>query len=164
MYLTYCIHTLTHNLTILNYLPSKKEAWQRLKEDMKHFMLEYKNYDNLTAVGSKKEIKKLQNGYYYKVSNKYPTRASIYERSSLIRKGYIYNTTDVKIQKILSCGVLENCTNESPFVAQSPNHDTKQVIPMPNNRCRVQFMHELKIILDKRRVSLTGSEETDEEC
>lgn len=163
MYLTYCLHTLTHNLTILNCQGSKKEAWASLKDDAQRFMIEYKNYHNLNTLGSSSELKTLPNGYYYKVSNKYPNRASIYEKVTNVIKGYLYNTNEVKIQKILICGILELPVEmvQHEYPAEPVYAKCIQAKTVPKSQYQIQFMHELKIFLEKRRVSVDGPETSD---
>ena len=159
MHLTYCLHTNTHNLTILNCQDSIKGAWASLKEDMQRYMSEHKNCYNLTSLNSCAELKSLPNGYYYKVSNKYPNRASVYEKSTSIAKGYIYNTTAVKMQKILICGVLELPLEivQHEYPAESKYAKVIPAITRPKTQYQIQFMHELKVYLDKRRLSIDGS-------
>lgn len=164
MYITYCLNTQTFNLLNLNCYRTLKEAKNNLQNDTQNFLLEHKNYSNpLTKINNTTDLKNLSNGFYYKLSNKYANRASVYEKTTSTIRGYIWNTPDIKIQKLFIVGLLEVSNNEQQShkyeqdnTEMNFSNRTISGKTMQKSAIQIKFMRELQVFLDKRRLSIDG--------
>lgn len=188
MYGTFCLHHETLNLTIQSTYNSRLEANSNLKKDARNFMKSYKGISSIKSIFKKKNLleETISDGLYFKVSNKYPNRISIYEKESKIDKGFVYNTNKINLKKIMVFFVIEIPLKEENKIIEkgfNKNHDNDEEyshLEIVNKKVErtsvkttnvnlnetenlqhgihVKFVEELKTYLAKRRNSITGKQ------
>lgn len=160
-YAVVSIHPQTLHISHRSFHENHQDAVRALKEEVTDYITNYKKYQTVIYINNKNEMNNHKDTkYFLKVSNKYPNRISIYERSNIINHGYIYNTTKTKIEKIKVFYVVEmNLPNsiETNVIVADDNMNwvnniqksTKQANII--NGMKVNLVEELKKSLKDRR-------------
>ena len=107
MYLLYSVHPKTLNITPRGGSVTYDDATQALQKQVQDYLTIYKGQKNLVYVNNKQEIRDGSTKYCLKISNKFPNKISIYERKETTNKGYVYNTVDVEVEKIMVFSFME---------------------------------------------------------
>ena len=162
MYLIYNLHLKTLNLTPKSIYANRQEALDNFRNDANQFMSNYNSCYNIIYILKKKELDNLNDGYYLKISNKYPNRITVYDKSTSIQPGYVYNSNEIKIQKIMIFSILE--ISDTLFSGDESNIQDNICIKSSSNYnlqhgLHVKFIEELKFYLEKRRKSILGKME-----
>src|SRR3972149_12009354 len=105
-YATYYIHTQSLSMNIRDFYKKYETAIKRLKVDAEEFIKTNKNIEKIEFINKKIDITAKTNGYYLKMSNKYPNRINIYEKSSK-NVGYIFNSYVIDVKKIFVFSLIE---------------------------------------------------------
>jgi len=169
-YAVVSIHPQTLHISHRSFHENHQDAVKALKEEVTDYITNYKKYQTVIYINNKSEMSNHKDTkYFLKISNKYPNRISIYERSKVINPGYIYNTTNTKIEKIKVFYVVEmNIPSSSDtvlrtIVADDNMHwvnNIQQSSKQANilNSMRVDLVEELKKSLVQRRTKFNTSE------
>lgn len=160
-YAVVSIHPQTLHISHRSFHENHQDAVKALKDEVSDYITNYKKYQTVIYINNKNEMNNHKDtNFFLKISNKYPNRISIYERNKVINQGYLYNTTQTKIEKIKVFYVVEinisNSTNSNIVVADDNMHwvsnlqkTTKQANIV--NGMRVNLVEELKKSLKDRR-------------
>jgi hypothetical protein len=105
MYATYNIHIITNNLEFLQVFPSRQEAVDHLRKDAETHLSRFRGMARW--ITNKKELMNSPDGYYLKISQKHVNRVHAYEKKTIVKKGYIYNSEIKRIDPIYSYSVIE---------------------------------------------------------
>lgn len=142
------IHPKTLSVNIRDYYLKYDTALKHLKTDVQDFIKSTKNVDTVKYINKKVELQNSDNGYYLKMSNKYPNRISVYEKTSR-DVGYVFSSIVVDINKILVFGLLDLSTAPDEMVFDTnANNVSKTVSP----KMEVVYLTELKERLKGRRI------------
>jgi len=162
------IHPQTLHISHRSFHENHQDAVKALKEEVTDYITNYKKYQTVIYINNKSEMNNHKDTkYFLKISNKYPNRISIYERTKIIDAGYIYNSTKTKIEKIKVFYVVEmnipSSSQNTVIVADDNMHwvnniqkNSKQANIL--NSMRVDLVEELKKSLSQRRIKFNSSE------
>lgn len=143
-YTIYYIHPETLSVNFRNFYESYDQAIKNLKYEAKEYIKMNKNVSEVEFTNKKKDINEKKNGYYLKMSNKYPNRISIYERTTK-DVGYLMSNIIVLIKKVLVFSLVE-MSSIPDTVNFSVNEVKKMIIP----EIKLLFLDELKEKLKNR--------------
>ena len=105
-YAIYYIHPQSLSVNIRDFYNKYETAVKRLKLDVEEYIKANKNVDKVDFVNKKKDINLKEDGYYLKISNKYPNRITIYEKTSKL-------LAKVKVSGGGRCNVTHACFNNT---------------------------------------------------
>jgi hypothetical protein len=142
----YYVHPQTLSVNIRECYQKYDTALKNLKTDVIEFVKSIKNVENVDFVNAKTEIESKSNGFYLKLSNKYPNRISLYERTSK-DVGYLMSNIVVDIKKILVFGMLDlACLPDGINIDMNVGEIAKTIAP----KVELMYLEELKQKLEKR--------------
>ena len=144
----YYIHPETLSVNIRDFYKKYDTALKNLKSDVEDFVTTTKNVDSVTYVNKKLDI--VGDGYYLKLSNKYPNRISVYEKTSR-DVGYVFSNIVSEVKKILVFGLLE--LSSIPDDLEFNVKDTNTTTVMP--RIELPYMEELRKKVQERFDKMT---------
>ena len=159
----YYINPRTLSIDIKSFYQNYEVATKHLKSETEYLMKNNKNIEKIEYINKKVEIQKKIDGYYLKISNKYPNRINVYEKSSK-DIGVIFSNIIVEIKKIYVFSLLEltfNNSNEQNVsmsiiqsLEQEKNHNVRSSKKTNTNRPTIEFIYlaELKDKIQKRYV------------
>jgi len=161
MYLLYSVHPKTLNITHRGGCLSYDDATQALQKQVQDYLTIYKGQKNLVYVNNKQEIRDGSNKYCLKISNKFPNKISVYERKETTNKGYVYNSVNVEIEKIMVFSFMEisipkeASTSESEQVTQLntvqyTNSIQSQKSTQMSHGTHVRYISELREVLNQK--------------
>ncbi len=105
-YAIYYIHPQSLSVNIRDFYNKYDTAVKHLKTDVQDYITSNKNVDHVDFVNKKTEINGKDNGYYLKLSNKYPNRVTVYEKSTK-DVGSFFSSIVIEIKKILVFSLIE---------------------------------------------------------
>jgi hypothetical protein len=114
-------------------------AVKNLLSDVKDYMINNKHIENIEIINRKKDIENKIDGYYLKISNKYPNRITVYEKTSK-DMGYVFSNIVITVRKIYIFSLLE-----LSLLPDNINFGTKEIenkMLMP--KIELIFINELK--------------------
>ena len=146
-YATYYIHTQSLSMNIRDFYKKYETAIKRLKVDAEEFIKTNKNIEKIEFINKKIDITAKTNGYYLKMSNKYPNRINIYEKSSK-NVGYIFNSYVIDVKKIFVFSLIElsSIPDELNININFEEPISKNIVPKVGSL----YMEELKNKLQSR--------------
>lgn len=162
MYTTYNIHVTTFNLEFLQVFNSRQEAIEHLKKDAESHVAKFRGLGRW--ITTKKDMSGLPDGYYLRLSKKHANRVVSYEKRTVVKRGYIYNTEAKEIVKSYVYGVTElphetittrfnfNAAKLKPVVQGEDRRNLLTVHPQTENID--EHINELKACLKNRRIKL----------
>ena len=162
MYAIYNIHPQTLNITIRSLHKTYTEATTSLKKQVTDYVTIYKGYQTILYINNTSEIDSHPDTkYFLKFSDKFTDRISIYEQTTKIDKGYVYNSVDRQFSKIMIFSILDlSIINETDSTDNVVVYDNIDFIQKMNNNSKnnishgkhVNLIEELKERLDERRI------------
>lgn len=147
IYAIHCIHPETLNLTMKSFFDNYKLALENLKIETEGYVKDHYNSKNIYYVNKKKEMNTKDDGYYLKVSNRYPNRISVYERSTKVIVGNIYNSTVLVIKKVMVFSFSELASMPENYRLETVNNTRRSLFTPPD----LSYIEELKRVLEKAR-------------
>ncbi len=146
-YAIYYIHPQSLSVNIRDFYNKYETAVKRLKLDVEEYIKANKNVDKVDFVNKKKDINLKEDGYYLKISNKYPNRITIYEKTSRNDIGILYSSIVVNIKKILVFSLMELASLPDGInLDLNLGEVTKSVLP----KIEILYIEELKEKLKDR--------------
>jgi hypothetical protein len=115
-YAIYYIHLQSLSVNIYNFYEKYNIAVKKLNDDVEDYIKTSKKIDHIKYINNKLEI--VENGYYFKISKKYPNRINIYEKTTNKIDGYIFSSNISDIKKIYVFSLLE-----LSLVPENSNYD-----------------------------------------
>lgn len=167
MYATYNIHVTTYNLEFLQVFDSRQEAIDHLKKDAESHVAKFRGLGRW--ITTKKDMSGLPDGYYLRLSKKHANRIVSYEKRTIVKRGYIYNTEIKEIVKSYVYGVTElphetitsrfnlNAAKLKPVLQVLDNGDDRRnivTVEVPQIGNLDEHINELKACLRTRRIKL----------
>lgn len=145
-YAIYYIHPQSLSVNIRDFYQKYDTAIKRLKPDVEEFIQSTKNVSKVEYINKKIDISSKNNGYYLKVSNKYPNRITVYEKTSR-DIGYIFSNVITEIKKVFVFSLLELTSVPDEL---NINLDVKEVSRKVMPKVEVLYMQELKEKIKQR--------------
>ena len=105
-YATYYINPQSLSVNIRDFYQKYDTAVKRLKPDVEEFVKSTKNTEKVEYINKKIDISSKDNGYYLKMSTKYPNRVTVYE-STTKDVGYWISNIVTEVKKIYVFSLLE---------------------------------------------------------
>lgn len=105
-YATYYINPQSLSVNIRDFYQKYDTAVKRLKPDVEEFVKSTKNTEKVEYINKKIDISSKDNGYYLKMSTKYPNRVTVYERTTK-DVGYWISNIVTEVKKIYVFSLLE---------------------------------------------------------
>lgn len=136
-YGVYYIHPDTLSINIRCIYTNYENAVKNLKTDTENYMKVSKNIEENKYVNKKKDIYNMDDGYFLKMSNKYPNRINIYEKTSK-DMGYVFSNMIPIIKKVLVFSLIEIYVTPDDIIPCT--NETKYTLP----KIELLFMDELK--------------------
>ncbi len=149
MYFIYCIHPQTLSITIQSFYENYKQALENLKSEAQNYILDKKDAQTIEYISKKEELNKKNDGYFFKMSNKYAHRISVYEKSSR-DVGYIFSNVAVNVKKIIVFSLMELSTLPNDIYLDV-NQLNKSIEKTMKPRIEMVYMEELRNAIEKRR-------------
>jgi len=158
MYLIY-----SHNLETNEIIPrakysNRKAARINLLKEAQQWLLQYKTYDGeWELIAHKFQIKTINSKFYIKRNDKNEDLLSIYETTEVIQAGYIWNTIEKKLKKIIVFSVMEIPVDEqvssSSYIVptSTEKNDPKLRQAIDSKR---KMIAEITQVLSKRRAQI----------
>lgn len=148
-YVTYYIHPQTLSVNVRNFYKKYDCAVRNLKDDASEYIKSNKNLKSVEFVNKKKEITNKEDGYYLKLSNKYPNRISIYEKNT--ERGWTYNFYNIK--KVVVFSLMELASMPDGLNLDVTVKETRKMIKPKNNgknQIQILYLEELKAKIIER--------------
>lgn len=150
-----CVVPKTYNIGTIKLYEDYRSASGNIKSDIELYIQENKSVTPayIESVSSLKSDSSLSSGLYLKKSQKYANRFCLYEKFTIENSGYIYNTYDIQIQKIMIFTIVD--------IIKSCEHvDLKSLGNVNVNKTEIpklDYLQELSKVLLKRRESIDAS-------
>jgi hypothetical protein len=142
----YYIHPETLSINIREFYQKYDTALKNLRPNVEDFIKTTKNVESVEYVNKKSEIQDKSDGYYLKLSNKYPNRISVYEKTSN-DIGYVFSNVITDLKKILVFSLLDlSSAPDGLTFDTNENNTTKIATP----HIELLYLDELKERLQKR--------------
>ena len=142
----YYVHPQTLSVNIRECYKKYDAALKNFRTDVVEFVKSIKNVEKVTFINQKSEIISSDNGYYLKMSNKYPNRMTLYEKTSK-DVGYVFSSITTEVKKILAFGLLDlACVPDGINIEMNLGEIAKTVMP----RIELLYIEELKQKLKER--------------
>lgn len=149
-YVVHYIHVKTLTPNIKSFYGTYDQAVKNLKGDVEEYLRNNKHVTTVNYIMKKDELQKYdcKDGYYIKISNKYPNRITIYERSSK-DVGLVFSSIVTTVRKLVVFTLLElSCVPDSiNLEIESPT--TIKRVALKSQE--LAYMKELFEVLEKRR-------------
>jgi len=152
----YYINPRTLSIDIKFFYKNYETAIKSLKTDVESFLKNNKNLEKIEYINKKNELLKKPDGYYLKMSNKYPNRINIYEKISK-DVGIIFSNITFDIKKIYIFSIIELKINENSSysnviddVDMSSERLSKPILKKKQNIIIIPFLDELKSRIKER--------------
>ena len=122
-YALYYINPRTLSIDIKSFFQNYESATKNLRIETMEFLKNNKTVSAVEYINKKSEILKKNDGYYLKISNKYPNRINVYEKTSKdigmifsniscdIRRIYIFSLIEININNINNINNGNNISN-----------------------------------------------------
>lgn len=160
MYLIY-----SHNLDSKEIIPrakypNRKTARINLLKEAQQWLLQYKTSDgNWELITHKFEAKDKDSKFFIKRNDKNEDVLSIYQNVNIVNEGYIWNSVNKDLRKIIVFSVMEIPTDDNPVVetnsyivpSSNKSDDPKLKEAIDSKRAMIK---ELACQLEKRRKKL----------
>lgn len=161
MYLLYSVHPKTLNITPRGGSLTYNDATQALQKQVQDYLTIYKGQKNLVYVNNKQEIRDGSNKYCLKISNKFPNKISVYERKETTNKGYVYNSVNVEVEKIMVFSFMEFTLPKGAEAVESEqvtqlntvqyiNSIQSQKTTQMSHGNHVRYINELRDVLNQK--------------
>lgn len=160
MYLIY-----SHNLETTEIIPrakhsSRKSARINLLKEAQQWLLQYKTSDgNWELITHKFESKDKNSKYYIKRNDKNEDILSIYQSVDIVKEGYIWNSTEKDLKKVIIFSVMEIPADNEHVV-----EPTSYIVPTSDKPAdpelkealdrKKKMIQEITVVLGKRREHL----------
>lgn len=148
----YYIHPETLSVNIRDYYQKYDTALKNLKTDVENFVKTTKNVDVTTYINKKIELlnSTTTDGYYLKMSNKYPNRVSVYQKTSR-DVGYVFSNITTEVKKILVFGLLD-LSSAPDGLTFDTNTNTNNVSKIVSPKIEMVYLEELKEKIKSRKI------------
>lgn len=142
-YAIYYIHLQSLSVNIYNFYKKYDIAVKKLNTDVADYITTTKNLNCIEFVDKKSEISTKEDGYFLKISNKYPNRINAYEKNTNKISGYLYTTEISEIKKIYVFSLLE-LSSLPEGINLDLDIDIKEVKKSVVPKMELLYMQELK--------------------
>jgi len=154
MYLIISNNLKTNELFARAQFSGRLEARKNLLKEAQSWLCTFKPGNLWEIITHKKDNVKFPTvPYFVKHSNKNEDLLILYERVDIVEKGWLYNNTTSKINKILMFSVVE-VAEKTPIeksrllIIEPPKEKTEIILKQKN------LFAELKTALDQRRINV----------
>ena len=104
-YATIYVHSDSLTVNVRDFYRKYDAAIKNFKSDAEEFIKNNKNAEKIEFINKVDEIDSKDDGFYLKMSDEYPNRIDIYEKSTK-NVGYIFNSYVTEIKKIFVFSLL----------------------------------------------------------
>ncbi len=145
-YAIYYIHPQSLSVNIRDFYNKYDTAIKHFKTDAQDYIKTNKNIDHADFVNKKTDINQKEDGYYLKMSNKYPNRITVYEKTSR-DVGYVLSSIVGDVKRILVFSIIELASLPDGI---NLNINLGEVTKMVMPKVEILYMEELKEKIKQR--------------
>lgn len=156
MYAIFCIHPNTLSITIKSFHETYKIALENLRYETEDYIRKTKGQIDVRYIIKKGELNKNNDGYFLKMSNKYPNRVSIYEKTTKLDAGIFVTSEVIAIKKVMVFSLIEMSNYPQSLEYEEQAKPVTKVVETTNYVGQLDYLEELKTYLEKRRKSIIG--------